>query len=210
MRECTTIMSSSLPTTRLTPVPFADWDEATRTTLLRHLRRPELYLSGAPDAPPMPVVMELFAHHVPLSETFLKFTDVFISDDSTLDPRVRELLILRVAWRAHSGYEWDQHRRIGGDAGLSDAQLNAVPAGAQGAGWTDTERALLSAVDELIDDFAVSDDTWSTLASSFEPAQIVEMLFVVNGYLCLAGVLNSLGLRGNDPQGAIPESAEGT
>jgi alkylhydroperoxidase family enzyme len=155
----------------------------------------------------MPVVMELFAHHVPLSQTFLQFTDIFVSDDSTLDPKVRELLILRVAWRTRSGYEWDQHRRIGGDAGLTETQVEAVPAGAEGAGWTDAERALLSAVDELIDDFVVSDNTWEVLTSSFEAAQIFEILFVISGYVCLAGVLNSLGLRGNDPQGADPASS---
>ena len=85
--------------TRLAPLPFAEWDETTREVLLSHLRRPELYLSGAPDAPPMPIVMELFARHLPLSETFLRFTDVFAGAQSTLDPRDRELLILRVAWR---------------------------------------------------------------------------------------------------------------
>ena len=92
---------------RLAPVPFAEWDDDTRATLLSHLRRPELYLSGGPDAPPMPIVLELFAHHVPLSETFLSFTDVMASDQSKLEPRIRELADLagRVAHqvRATSG-----------------------------------------------------------------------------------------------------------
>jgi 4-carboxymuconolactone decarboxylase len=50
---------------RLTPLPYAEWDEETRATLLQYLRRPEIYLSGAPDAPPMPIVLEMFAHHLP-------------------------------------------------------------------------------------------------------------------------------------------------
>ena len=71
---------------RLAPVPFAEWDEETRTTLLSHLRRPERYLSGAPDAPPMPIVLELFAHHLPLSDAWLPFTDMLAGDDSKLGP----------------------------------------------------------------------------------------------------------------------------
>ncbi len=181
---------------RLTPVPFAEWDEETRATLLSHLRRPERYLSGAPDAPPMPVVLELFAHHLPLSETFLTFTDVMASDLSKLEPRIRELAILRVAWRTGSGYEWNQHRRMGGDEGLTNAQLGAVPQGPTSSVWTATERAVLTAADEMIDQFAVSDETWAALASSFEPAPVFELLFVIGGYLCLAAVLNSIGLRG--------------
>jgi 4-carboxymuconolactone decarboxylase len=182
---------------RLAPVPFAEWDEETRATLLSHLRRPERYLSGAPDAPPMPVVLELFAHHLPLSESFLTFTDVMAGDQSTLEPRIRELAILRVAWRAGSGYEWNQHRRIGGDEGLTDAQLDAVPQGPTSSLWTANERAVLMAADEMIDHFTVSDDTWAALASSFEPAPVFELLFVIGGYLCLAAVLNSIGLRGD-------------
>jgi alkylhydroperoxidase family enzyme len=184
---------------RLAPLPFAEWDEETRTTLLAHLRRSELYLSGAPDAPPMPVVLELFALHVPLSETFLTFTDVLAGDQARLDPRIRELLILRVAWRTGSGYEWNQHRRMGTEEGLSDAQIRAVREGPDAAVWTQAERALLTAVDEMADAFAVSDETWDRLAASFDASQLFELLFVVGGYLCLAAVLNSIGLRGEIP-----------
>jgi 4-carboxymuconolactone decarboxylase len=182
--------------TRLAPIPFAAWDEQTRTTLLSHLRRPELYLSGSPDAPPMPVVLELFANHVALSGTFLTFTDMLAGEQSRLDPRIRELLILRVAWRTRSGYEWNQHGRMGADEGLSDAQLRAVREGPGAPLWTPGERDLLTAVDEMVDAFAVSETTWDRLSGAFDAPVLFELVFVVGGYLCLAAVLNSLGLRG--------------
>jgi 4-carboxymuconolactone decarboxylase len=197
MRESRVAMTSKPPETRLAPIPFATWDDRTRAVLLPYLRRPELYLSGAPDAPPMPVVMELFAHHLALSNTFLAFTELMAGDESTLAPADRELLILRVAWRTGSGYEWNQHHRMGGDAGLSQAQLAAVTQGAGAAIWSPRERALLRAVDEMIDAFGVSQETWGQLAVEFEPAQLFELLFVIGGYLCLAGVLTSLGLQGD-------------
>jgi 4-carboxymuconolactone decarboxylase len=184
---------------RLTPVPFSEWDEETRATLLAHLRRPELYLSGAADAPPMPVVLELFAHHVPLSESFMTFTDLMIGEGSKLEPRLRELAILRVAWRTESGYEWNQHRRMGGDEGLSEAQLLAVEDGPGSTVWTGQERAVVAATDEMIDDHGVSDETWAVLTSTFEEGTLFELLFVIGGYLCLSVVLNSIGLRGDTP-----------
>ena len=165
--------------------------------LLSHLRRPERYLSGAADAPAMPVVLELFAHHLKLSEPFLSFTDVMAGDESSLDPSVRELVILRVAWRARSGYEWHQHRRMGGDAGLTEAQLDAVPEGAGADVWSPREQAVLAMVDELLEAVIVSDETWRTLSELFSPPQLLELLFVAGGYLCLAGVLNSIGLQGD-------------
>jgi alkylhydroperoxidase family enzyme len=167
--------------------------------LLAHLRRPELYLSGAADAPPMPVVLELFAHHVPLSQSFMTFTDLMIGEGSKLEPRLRELAILRVAWRTESGYEWNQHRRMGGDEGLSEAQLLAVEDGPGSTVWTGQERAVVAATDEMIDDHGVSDETWAVLTSTFEEGTLFELLFVIGGYLCLSVVLNSIGLRGDTP-----------
>jgi len=190
---------------RLAPVPFAEWDDETRTTLLQFLRRPERYLSGAPDAPPMPIVLEMFAQHLPLSASWLPFTEMLASDDALLPAAQRELLILRVAWRTRSGYEWSQHSRMGSDAGLTEEQIEAVTEGAAAAVWTALERAMLSAVDEIIDHHAVRDATWAELAAHFEPPEILELLFLIGGYLCLAGVLNSIGL-----QGALPESTGGS
>ena len=189
-------MTTPAPETRLAPVPFDQWDDETRATLVAYLRRPELYLSGAPGAPPMPVVMELLAHHVPLSETFLAFTDMLAGEAATLDPRIRELLILRVASRTGSGYEWNQHARMAKEAGLSDAQISAVAEGPGAAVWSAEERVLLAATDEMLDGYEIGDETWRNLAVSFTPAQLLELLFVVGGYLALATVLNSIGLRG--------------
>jgi 4-carboxymuconolactone decarboxylase len=183
------------PELRLSPRPFADWDDAARAALLPFLRRPELYLSGAPDAPPMPVVLELFANHLPLSESWLPFTEMLAGEHATLDAAHRELAILRVAYRTRSGYEWRQHRRMGGEAGLNAEQLEAVPLGPAAEVWTPLERSLLQATDEMIDQFMVGDETWSALAAHFGPAQILELLFLIGGYLCLAGVLNSVGLE---------------
>ena len=75
------------PEPRLAPLPFAEWDDNTRTVLLQYLRRPELYLSGAPDAPPMPIVLEMFARHVPLSDSWLPFTEMLAGGDATLQCR---------------------------------------------------------------------------------------------------------------------------
>jgi alkylhydroperoxidase family enzyme len=200
-------MTSTPPETRLAPIPFAEWSDHTRAVLLPYLRRPELYLSGAPDAPPMPVVMELFAHHLPLSDTFLAFTELLASEQSTLEPKVRELLILRVAWLTRSGYEWNQHHRMGGEVGLTDAQLAAIPEGPGAQVWAPRERALLRAVDEMVDGFAVSEQTWGQLAADFAPAQLFELLFVIGGYLCLAAALNSIGLRGDLTAGLGDDAA---
>ena len=88
---------------------------------------------------------------------------------------------------------------MGVDAGLTPAQIEAVAEGPSAAVWTPLERAMVTAVDEIIDDHGVGDATWRALASHLEPAEIFELLFLVGGYLCLAGVLNSIGLQSAMP-----------
>jgi hypothetical protein len=73
--------------------------------------------------------------------------------------------------------------------------------------WTPLERILLSAVDEMIDAHGVSDTTWAGLEGHFGPGEIFELLFLVGGYLCLATVLNSIGLQSPMPAGPDDGSA---
>ena len=43
----------------------------------------------------------------------------YISSESTLSPRHRELLILRTAWLCRSGYEWARHAGVAKKAGFT-------------------------------------------------------------------------------------------
>ncbi len=187
------------PESRLSPLPVDQWTEEAKTVLPGYLRRPELYLSGKPDAPPMPQALGLFAHHVGLGAAWMTFTEFLAGERSTLDPALRELAILRVAWRTGSAYEWKQHTRIGLGTGLSTAQLHALPDGPAAAVWAPVERGVLEAVDQIIDVSRVEDATWQSLTAYLEPPQLLELTFVVGGYLCFAVVANSVHLEPDPP-----------
>ena len=82
-------------------------------------------------------------------------------DGSLLDPRCREILVLRVSWRTRSSYEWHQHVPLGEQFGLSTDNMRAsskVPMPAVDA----CRAALVTAADELIDRLW-SDGTWERL-----------------------------------------------
>jgi 4-carboxymuconolactone decarboxylase len=183
----------------LAPLPVNEWSDEAKDVLPGFLRRPELYLSGKPDAPPMPHALGLFAHHVDLGAAWMSFTDFIAGERSTLDPALRELSILRVAWRTGSAYEWKQHTRIGLGTGLTTVQLHAFPDGPVAEVWTPLERSVLEAVDQIVDSSRVEDATWRALASSLEPPQLLELTFVIGGYLCFAVVANSVRLEPDPP-----------
>jgi 4-carboxymuconolactone decarboxylase len=181
------------PQERIPPLPFAEWDAQARTVLPPYLQRPELFESGGGDRP-MPAVFRHYARHLRLGEPWLRFSNALMTDP-LLNPRHREILVLRVSWRTRSAYEWHQHVRIGRQSGLSTDHVRAIIDGPDAELWTPVERALLTAADELIDRFVISDRTWETLRAHFDDVQLIEVLFVVGAYVCNAIVLNSVGLH---------------
>jgi AhpD family alkylhydroperoxidase len=179
---------------RLGPLPAAEWTQEQRELLGGNLARADRYLSGAADAPPVPPILGLFARHPRVTAPWLAFGGTLL-EHGTLDPRDRELLILRVGARTRCRYEWAQHVGIGQAAGLTAAQIAAVPRGAHSDIWTEHQRDLLRAADQLVDDHVIDDDTWARLAARLDERQLLELTFVVGSYACLAMVLNSAGLE---------------
>ena len=122
-----------------------------------------------------------------------------------LPERDRELVILRTAVRCDAAYEWGQHVSIGRQAGLSDEEILRVAKGPGEDGWSDHDRALLVAVDELQDAHCLSDGTWQALAAGYSEEQMIELTFVSGHYALLAGALNSCGVQ---PEGPLPALGE--
>jgi 4-carboxymuconolactone decarboxylase len=113
---------------------------------------------------------------------------------STLEPRVRELLILRVAWRCDAAYIWSHHEVIGRSAGLTDDDISASVRDAVDGG--DPLRALvLRVADELVTVHRIGDPTWAELTARYPTEQVIEISMLVGAYAMLAGGLNSLGVQ---------------
>jgi AhpD family alkylhydroperoxidase len=139
-------------------------------------------------------VMRTMVRHPKLVKRWLPFTN-HILYKSTLSPRDRELVILRVAWVTRCEYEWGQHVLIAGAEGLSDDEIARVAEGAEAAGWTAHEAALLRAVDELDADSFIADATWAALRQTYDEQQAMDLMMTVGNYRGLAGLLNSTGVE---------------
>jgi alkylhydroperoxidase family enzyme len=117
-----------------------------------------------------------------------------------LPARDRELLILRTGWNCRSDYEWAQHVRIAGAAGLSHDEIERARSdrGADDPGWSAADATLVRAADELHADACLSDATWAALAERYDERQLIEVPMVVGHYHMLAFALNSLGVQVED------------
>lgn len=114
--------------------------------------------------------------------------------NGVLSHRDHELLALRVASNCQSEFEWFEHAEYARAAGLTDDEIAAAAASIDDGGWSDTERALLRAADELHVDCDVTDATWAVLAQTYAPAALVEILFVVGQYTMLSMMANAAGI----------------
>jgi AhpD family alkylhydroperoxidase len=138
--------------------------------------------------------LSTFAHHPELTRAFHTFNG-HILFGTTLSPRQRELLVLRVATLRQCDYEWVQHLVLAGDAGISDEEVARVAEGPAAAGWDPIEAALLQAVDDLLASARVGDGAWSVLAGALERPQLMDVVFTVGAYDAVAMAFLSFGVQ---------------
>ena len=117
----------------------------------------------------------------------------YIRTKSTLSPRVREMLILRIGWRCRSAYEWAAHAPAGRRAGLTDDQIRMLARPGYD-GWSATDTAIVRAADELFDTDTISDGTWKALDEQFDEKQLLDVLITTGGYRMVSMVLNTFGV----------------
>lgn len=94
---------------------------------------------------------------------FLQWGGYVLSRKNSLDPRRREIAILRTGYLCGSGYEFGQHERIGLASGMTQAEVAGTKQGADAECWDDLDRAIVTACDELVGDHFVTDSTWAAL-----------------------------------------------
>ena len=165
---------------RIEPVPRSQWDE--RLTRL---------LASAPGGTEEP--MHLFttlAHQPELFRRWLGFGGALLSGQ--LPGRLRELVILRTAYRFDARYEWAHHIALAEAQGITGAETAALGGDLSVLDWDPLERAALAAVDETAEGGAATDATWSVLARSLSAADLVELFMLIGHYVMLSTVLRSL------------------
>lgn len=141
---------------------------------------------------PATVVMTLM-RHMPLF-TNLNVLGRHIMSGSSLTPRQREILIMRVGWNTQCEYQWGQHVLMSESAGLDADDHERIKQGPQ-AGWNELESMLLVAVDELLAETMIGEETWSMLEQHLATEQLIDMIFTVGHYNMVAMSLNAIGVQ---------------
>jgi alkylhydroperoxidase family enzyme len=121
---------------------------------------------------------------------FLQLGGSLLSDPK-IDPRIREIAILRVAHMTKAAYEWAQHEVLGRSVGVTDADIEAVQS-ADPAAALDAEAALVCRVaDEISRDVRLSDEALQLLLERYEVEQACSLILCVSYYNMVSRFLES-------------------
>ncbi len=187
-----------LTTPRIPPVEPEEWTEEQSQALGMDIKDLQASI-GSPDK--VFNVIKTLIRYPDLFKAWLGFAN-HVMFNSSLAPRDREIIILRIGWLCQSGYEFGQHIVIGRDAGLNDGEIKAIAEGDSAVNWSDAERALIKATDELHAEAFISNATFSELQEHFEEKQIFDVIFTVGQYNMVSMALNSTGVQLDE---GIPE-----
>lgn len=139
-------------------------------------------------------VLRTFAHHPHLAEVFSPLNIHLLSTNS-LPVKLRQIAIMRATWQTKATYMWSSHLQTSVNAGLSPDMYGPIQNGPHDPYFSEFERAVMRATDELVADRKVSDETWQVLAAEWNEQQLLDFLFTVGCYVMVAGVIRSIGVQ---------------
>lgn len=142
----------------------------------------------------LPEIMRTMLRHPQL---FARQTEIGVQllGKGALNPRERELAILRIGWLCQAPYEWGEHVYVAKSVGLTSADIERITIGSSAIEWNELDRAILAAVEELHSNAMISDATWTILERHLNEQQLIELPIVIGQYQTVSYYQNSLRLR---------------
>ena len=141
----------------------------------------------------MPYVFQHVTQHFGI---FGMFSDENVSK---LDPRIRELGILRAGFACGSQFVFSQHCKVGRDFGLTQEQLDAIPHWQVSDAFDAKERAVLAWTDALILQAGrASDELFEALHEHLSDEDILELTYHTLFYNMHAVCCRALRLEFDD------------
>ena len=130
------------------------------------------------------------------SRLWSKFSKGSLLDKGHLTLRQREIVIHRTTALCRSEYEWGVHASFfAKGAGFDPEQLHSTVYGnSSDPCWSDEERPLIAACDELHANCEISDATWASLRGTLSEEGAMELIMVAGFYRTVGYLTNSLKL----------------
>jgi alkylhydroperoxidase family enzyme len=143
-------------------------------------------------APPL-MLFRVVAGH---ARAWQKFRAGSLLDRGPLSLREREIVIDRTCARTGCEYEWGVHvATFAAAAHLTDEQVRATVLGdADAPCWSQSEQALVAAVDALHARATLSEAEFQALSAHYDDAKVFEIILLCGFYRTVSYLANGLAL----------------
>ncbi|GAB7141826.1 carboxymuconolactone decarboxylase family protein [Mycobacterium riyadhense] len=167
--------------------------------------------AGVPDYMAELSIFQVLLNHPRLARTFNDLLATMLWHGA-LEPRLRELVIMRIGWLTACDYEWTQHWRVASGLGVSADDLLGVRDWQDHDGFGPTERAVLAATDDVVRDGAVSAQSWAACERELQgdTTVLIELVTAIGSWRMVSSILQSLkvpleeGVSSWPPDGVSP------
>jgi alkylhydroperoxidase family enzyme len=122
----------------------------------------------------------------------------YVTQGSSLPPRVRELLVLRTAWLHGSDVIWRERVPFARKAGLTNDEIRKIAQGPGAAGWDAFEANLLRMADQLFRNSFVNDSVYEEMAARYDTCNAMDAGMTIADIASLALLYNTLGVQPDD------------
>ncbi|MEL6324444.1 MAG: carboxymuconolactone decarboxylase family protein [Pseudomonadota bacterium] len=130
------------------------------------------------------------------------------SPDRKLDPKLRELGQTRAGFAVGSQFVFSQHCKASRDAGLTEAQITAIPHWPVADCFSPIERAVLAYTDALVlQQGRVPEEVFASLKTGLSDEEILELTYVTCTYMMHAVMSRALRLEYDDIDERVVEIA---
>jgi alkylhydroperoxidase family enzyme len=139
-------------------------------------------------------VYRLLLHSPPLAACWLDFVST-ARFKTTLDGRLREIAIIRVAYLNRTDYVVKQHvPQLSAPEGLTKEECDALADWPKSQFFNARERAALAYTDAMTRAVAVPDEVFDGLRAHFDERQIVELTVLIGLYNMHTRTFMALGI----------------
>jgi len=160
---------------------------------------------------PLSVFRILLRHPAVAGELASTLTTLLFRGNK-LDPRLRELIIMRIGWRTGSVYEWTQHWRVARGLEIPATDLAATRDWRSVTQFSEADRAVLQATDDTLDKGMIGDATWEVCCRHLSTeAERIELVIAIGNWTMFSQLLKSLrvpledGVEAWPPDGKAPQ-----
>ena len=140
-------------------------------------------------------------YHPEMCRAYWDLTDQLRVRYATIPIRDHELAIQRTAWLTRGESIWSNHlNAVSPIANLNDEEsIAGIIQGPDAPIWTDWERTILRAADELHMYRFITEPTWQALDAVYDEGQLTELIMTIGNYVNVIGFFESVGNAPHDP-----------